>query len=50
MNKENIKKWVDALRSGEYIQCQNALHKNDNGVHSLENPSLNWNTWHNGRK
>lgn len=26
-NKENVKKWVDALEGGEYDQCEGALHK-----------------------
>lgn len=30
MNKDVKKLWVDALRSGEYSQCKNALHTSDN--------------------
>jgi hypothetical protein len=28
-NTENVKKWVAALRSGEYRQTQHAMHKSD---------------------
>lgn len=31
MNKELLKRWVEALRSGEYEQCQGALTKTENG-------------------
>lgn len=26
MNKDNVKKWAEALRSGKYEQCNNALY------------------------
>jgi hypothetical protein len=29
MNKANMRKWVAALRSGDYLQTQGALHKDD---------------------
>jgi hypothetical protein len=31
-NTENVKKWVAALRSGEYVQTTHAMHK-ENGTH-----------------
>lgn len=29
VNKENVRKWVDALRSGKYKQCRSYLNKGD---------------------
>ena len=26
-NKENLRKWIDALRSGKYVQARNVLHR-----------------------
>lgn len=34
-NKENIRKWVDALESGEYEQCTGRLRKDDEEVQSF---------------
>ena len=31
MNKELLKRWVKALRSGEYKQCRGALTETENG-------------------